>query len=146
MISNHLRVIWVDSLLAAGSDSELRDYSRLIPLGQEGDGAGDPSEVTLLRDGGLAVALAGVGEVAIQPFSGSPIFRTTVGRRPTAVVLSPDGQAVFVADTLDDTISVVGIVTGIRRATIPLGPGPAPGLADRGERLFYDASSPTTPG
>jgi cytochrome c peroxidase len=51
----------------------------------------------------------------------------------------PNVGAVFVADTFDDTISVVEIDTGIRRAVIPLGPSPSPGPTERGERLFYDA-------
>ncbi len=139
LISNQLRVIRVDHLLAAGPDCELLARSRPIPLGGEGDGAGDPAEVILLPDRGFAVALAGVGEIAIQSWSGGPIFRTTVGRRPTAMVPGPDGTTVFVADTLDDTISVVGLPTGIRRTAVPLGPSPSPGPTDRGERMFYDA-------
>jgi cytochrome c peroxidase len=139
VISNQLQVIRVDDLLAGGPDSELHQLSRLIRLGRESDGAGDPAEVILLPDRGWAVALAGVGEIAIQSPPGGPIFRTTVGRRPTAMAAGPDAETVFVADTLDDTISVVGIHTGIRRAVIPLGPSPSPSSADRGERLFYDA-------
>jgi YVTN family beta-propeller protein len=139
MIDNQLRVLRVADLLAAGPEAELLERSRLIRLGGESDGAGDPAEVVLLPDGGWAVALAGVGEVAIQSLPGYPVSRTTVGRRPTALLPGPDGTTVFVADTLDDTISVVGVDTGIRRATIPLGPSPPPGPVDRGERLFYDA-------
>jgi cytochrome c peroxidase len=139
MIGNHLRVIGVADLLAAGPDSELQERSRLIRLGTDSDGAGDPAEVALLPDGGLAVALAGVGEVAIRQAREFHFFRTTVGRPPTALALAPDGETLFVADTLDDTISAVGIYTGTRRAIIPLGPRPEPDLIDRGERLFYDA-------
>src|SRR5262249_55985913 len=59
LIGNHLRVIRVDHLLAAGNDSELHEWSRLIRLGNDSDGAGDPTEVALLPDGGLVVALGG---------------------------------------------------------------------------------------
>ena len=45
----------------------------------------------------------------------------------------------YVADSLDDTISVVEIATGLRPATIALGPRPEPTAADRGERLFSSA-------
>ena len=62
-----------------------------------------------------------------------------MGRRPTAVAPSPDGKLVYVADTLDDTISVVEIGTGQRLATISLGPRPEPTAVDRGERLFHSA-------
>src|SRR5262249_27621852 len=139
LIGNHLRVISVDELLTVGPDSALHERSRLIRLGNDSDGAGDPNEVALLSDGGLVVALSGVGEVAIRPSRESQIFRPSVGRRPTALALKPDGETLFVADTLDDTISVVGIYTGTRRAIIPLGPRPEPDLTERGERLFYDA-------
>ena len=52
---------------------------------------------------------------------------------------SPDGIWAYVADTLDDTISVVEIATGLRAATISLGPRPDPTPADRGERMFSSA-------
>src|SRR5262245_47400678 len=139
LIGNHLRVIRVDDLLATGNDSMLHERSRLIRLGTDSDGAGDPTGVALLPDGGTVVALGGVGEVAIRPSREPQFVRTTVGRRPTALALNPDGETVFVADTLDDTISAVGIYSGARRAIIPLGPRPEPDLIDRGERLFYDA-------
>ena len=52
---------------------------------------------------------------------------------------SPDGKFLYVADSLDDTISVVATATGQRPATIELGPRPEPTAADRGERLYYSA-------
>jgi YVTN family beta-propeller protein len=52
---------------------------------------------------------------------------------------SPDGTLVYVADSLDDTISIVAIRTGQRPATIALGSRPEPTAVDRGERLFSSA-------
>jgi cytochrome c peroxidase len=46
---------------------------------------------------------------------------------------------VFVADTLDDTVSVVEVKSGLRSATIALGPRPELTAVDRGERLFSSA-------
>jgi YVTN family beta-propeller protein len=89
--------------------------------------------------GNLIVALAGVDEVAITPSPDQGPRRVVVGRRPTAVAPSPDGSLVYVADSLDDTISVVVTATGQRPATISLGPRPEATAVDRGERLFHSA-------
>jgi cytochrome c peroxidase len=62
-----------------------------------------------------------------------------VGRRPVDVAVAPDGEFAYVADSLDDTISVVAIATGQRPSTIALGPRPELSSADRGERLFSAA-------
>ena len=45
----------------------------------------------------------------------------------------------YVANRLDDTVSVIEIKSGMRTATISLGPRPEPTAAQRGERLFYSA-------
>ena len=45
----------------------------------------------------------------------------------------------YVADSLGDTVSVVEIKSGMRAATISLGPRPEATAALRGERLFYSA-------
>jgi hypothetical protein len=140
MIGNHLRVVRVDELLASISDSDLHEHSRLIRLGQDSDGAGDPAELAILPNGGLAVALAGVGEVAFQPTPGFSICRTTVGRRPSAVALSTDGETVYVADMLDDTISVVGIGTeSSTRQSLGPSPGAQPGRPRRAAVLRRQA-------
>jgi YVTN family beta-propeller protein len=55
------------------------------------------------------------------------------------VAVSPDGEFAYVADSLDDMISIVATATGQRPATIALGPRPELSAADRGERLFSRA-------
>jgi YVTN family beta-propeller protein len=55
------------------------------------------------------------------------------------LAVSPDGEFAYVADSLDDTISVVVTATGQRPATIALGPRPELSASDRGERLFSSA-------
>jgi mono/diheme cytochrome c family protein len=138
MVSNHLRLLRIEALLTHGSDGDLLKGSRLINLGNVGNAAGDPSDVVFDGAGGLIVALAGVDEVAMAPGLGRPLRRTTVGRRPSAVAATPDASRVFVADSLDDTISVVREHGG-QVETIPLGPRPELGPVERGERLFSDA-------
>src|SRR5262249_33805600 len=135
LIRNHLRVVRTDALLKAGPDAALLDGSRLFDLGDVGYAAGDPAALAFDVRGNLIVALAGVDEVAIAAGPDQGPRRVVVGRRPTAVASSPDGELLFVADSLDDTISVVTIATGQRPATIRLRPRPEPTAADRGERL-----------
>ena len=139
LIGNHLRVVTTDALLKPGPDAALLDGSRLFDLGDVGYAAGDPSALAFDGRGGLIVALAGVDEVAITASPDQGPRRVVVGRRPAAVAPSPDGTLVYVADSLDDTISVVAIATGLRPATIALGPRPEPTAVDWGERLFFSA-------
>ena len=139
LIRNHLRVLRVESLLAGGSDSALLDGGRLFDLGDVGYAAGDPGAIAFDRGGRVIVALEGMDEVAIAAGVDQGRSRVVVGRRPSAVAVSPDGEFAYVADSLDDTISVVATATGQRPATISLGPRPEPTAADRGERLFSSA-------
>jgi YVTN family beta-propeller protein len=65
--------------------------------------------------------------------------RIAVGRNPRSVVLSPDGSMLYVANRLDDTISVIDTARAEIATTIPLG-GPKELTAERrGERLFYSS-------
>ena len=139
LIRNHLRVLKVESLLKADSDAAMLDGGRLFDLGDVGYAAGDPGTIAFDRRGNLIVALAGVNEVAIAAGVGQGPRRIVVGRQPTAIVASPDGEFVYVADRLDDTISVVATATGQRPSTISLGPRPEPDAAERGERLYTGA-------
>ena len=126
-------------MLPPYSDAGLLDGSQLFDLGDVGYGAGDPGELAFDVRGNLIVALAGVDEVAITASPGQGPRRIVVGRRPTAVLPGPDGRWAYVADSLDDTVSVVEIATGQRPATIALGPRPELTAVDRGERLFASA-------
>jgi YVTN family beta-propeller protein len=137
LITNTVRSIAVTSLLKP--DADLLSGSRLSQLGDVGSGGGDPAGMSLTHDGTLVVALAGVQEIAIGREKDASLHRVTVGARPTAVVLTPDERHALVANTLDDSISVVDLRTRKVQKTIPLGPQPALSASDRGEVLFYNA-------
>jgi YVTN family beta-propeller protein len=139
LIRNHLRVLRTSRLMPPYSDVDLLDGSQLFDLGDVGYGAGDPGDLAFDVQGNLIAALTGVDEVAITASPGQGPRRIVVGRRPAAVLPSPDGRLAFIADSLDDTISVVEVATGLRQSTIALGPRPEPTAADRGERLFSSA-------
>ena len=65
--------------------------------------------------------------------------RISVGHNPRGVALSPDGQRVYVANRLDDNISVIDAKTEKVIETLDLsGPKNIDALR-RGERLFYTA-------
>jgi DNA-binding beta-propeller fold protein YncE len=136
LLSNHLRVLSGEAVLSEG---DLLRGSRTIDLGGTGNAAGDPAAVAIDRAAGMAVALAGVDEVALGPEARTVLRRVSVGRRPTAVVAAPGGSAWYVADTFDDTVTVIDRPSGLLRATIPLGARPTLDAVARGERLFHDA-------
>jgi len=65
--------------------------------------------------------------------------RIPVGHNPRTVVLSPDGATLYVANRLDDTISVIDTARAAVTGSISLG-APASLTAERrGERLFYSS-------
>ena len=65
--------------------------------------------------------------------------RIPVGRNPKGVALSPDGAWLYVANRLDDTVSVIDTAARKVVRTIDLG-GPAELTPQRrGEQLFFDA-------
>lgn len=65
--------------------------------------------------------------------------RIRVGSNPRAGVYAPDGKTLYVANALDDTISVIDLQTNTVRRTISLG-GPSGVTPMRaGARLFHNA-------
>ncbi len=139
LLNNALRVLKLDQLLAPDPGADLLKGSRQIDLGDPGNGSGDPAAAAFARDGHLVIALAGVDGIRIGTDPARLPVRTGVGRRPTALAVSADSRAVYVANTLDDTITVVDLSTGLFRASIALGSGREPSAAERGESLFFDA-------
>ena len=68
------------------------------------------------------------------------VHRIPTGRDPTAIAVAPDGRFAYIANHLDDTVSVVDMGKLLVTSTIDLG-GPKEITAVRqGERLFSDAS------
>ncbi len=65
--------------------------------------------------------------------------RITVGHNPRGLVLSPDGKRLYVANRLDDTISVIDISADKVVSTLDLGGPKNVDALRRGERLFYTA-------
>jgi DNA-binding beta-propeller fold protein YncE len=138
LMANLLRSIPLDQLRARRGN--LDKGSRVIRLGGKGAGAGDPAGVAVLDGGRVAVALAGVDEVAlVRLANGRTVRRQRVGRRPTALRGGVEKRPLVVLNTFGDSLSVLDPRRGKVRRTISLGPGPRLTDKDRGELLFYDA-------
>jgi YVTN family beta-propeller protein len=66
------------------------------------------------------------------------IDRIPVGRDPRGIALAPNGQMLYVANRLDDSISVIDLARDHQQRVLPIG-DQAPDAARRGEQLFYSA-------
>jgi DNA-binding beta-propeller fold protein YncE len=137
LMANVVRIIPVDRLRCPGAD--LDACSRLLRLGKVGAGAGDPAGLAVLDTEQVAVALAGVNEVALLRLSDGSTRRIGAGRRPTAVVAQSPGQPLVILNTFDDSLSLLDARRGLVTGTISLGPQPRLSPQDRGELLFHDA-------
>jgi YVTN family beta-propeller protein len=111
----------------------------VFPTGEQGRGGGDPGDVLVTEDGTVVVALSGVNEVAVRGRQGVGLRRVPVGRRPAALTASRDGRHVYVANTFDDSVSVIDPAKAEVVATIALGAPAKPTDAQFGEMLFHDA-------
>ena len=65
--------------------------------------------------------------------------RIPVGHNPRGIALSPDGKRLYVANRLDDTISVIDTNAEKVISTLDLGGPKEVNALRRGERLFYTA-------
>ena len=90
----------------------------------------------LMRSAAQRVALANRLDSANQIIA----ERVATGRNPTDVIASADGQFAYIANRMDDTISVMDMTRRQMASTIDLGGPKELTQRRRGERLFYDAS------
>ncbi len=135
LMDNVLRSVAIDRLLERGADVE--KASRLLRLGTIGAGAGDPAAALSVEGNHVAVALAGVNEVAFVGPDGKQ-RRVAVGRRPTALVGGTKKRPLVAVNTFDDSLSLLDARGAVVR-TIRLGPAPKLDYKDKGELAFYDA-------
>ena len=141
VMQNVLRSRSVESLLEPYDEEypETGEYYGAYSLGSPGDGTGDPGEVLILPSGETVLAISGVDEIAVRGNERLPFERKNVGRRPTALAASLDHKTVYIANTSDDSISVLDLESKRITSTIPLGPPVERTSADRGEELFHSA-------
>ncbi len=65
--------------------------------------------------------------------------RLQTGKNPTAVVVAPDGKTAYIANRMDDTVSVVNLGTMQMEAPIDLGGPKSVTRLRHGAQLFYSA-------
>jgi len=68
------------------------------------------------------------------------VARIPVGANPQALAMSVDGQWLYVANRLDDSISVIDTATDTVVRTLVMGTPAPPDKLARGERLFHSAA------
>jgi YVTN family beta-propeller protein len=133
LVANAVRVL--DARQLNGRNTETVTEGWLDYFGGIGSATGDPGTVVTGPSGLVAVALSGIGEIAIR--RGGYATRLPVGRGPEAMAVS--GDRLFVANRFSDSVSVIDLPLGKTVQTIPLGPTPELSAVDRGELLFFDA-------
>ena len=98
----------------------------------------------------LFVALQTTRQVAVvDPVGGRELFRFNVGRAPSSLTLSPDGDTLYVGNFMDRTVTVVSLVYMLRYgqmkervlATIPtVAQDKLSPTVLKGKQFFYDAA------
>jgi YVTN family beta-propeller protein len=135
LMSNDLRWLRFESLL--DPEADLYEGAHMHPLGGASNAAADPSGIAIAANGTVVVTLGGVNEVALGRETDFSLYRIPVGKRPTAVVTSADSERAYIANTFDDTISVVDLAGREVISHISLGGSRPLTLVERGEELFY---------
>lgn len=104
--------------------------------------AAGSNTVTAINVPALLKFSRGAGKTASNDLSASANYvsaRIPVGRNPRGIALSPDGRRLYVANRMDDTISVINTVTFRVVSTFDLGGPKKTTPLRRGEQLFNDA-------
>jgi mono/diheme cytochrome c family protein len=135
LLSNNLRWLNADRMLTLQGDAVMKQ-SKFVPLGEVGNGAGDPTSLRIFNDGKFAVTLGGIDSVAVGRLGKSEIEQIPVGLHPIGSVFSSDGKQLFVINEFCDSVSRIDLDTG-RVDDLQLGPLREPTLVERGERLFF---------
>jgi DNA-binding beta-propeller fold protein YncE len=136
VLKNVVRIVDKDQLL--NPRVNLATATRVVSLGQEGEGSADPTAVLPLADGGFAVTLSGVNELAMSGSTGLVRKRIALGRRPIALLEGRRDDELVAINHFDDSLTIANVDTG-KAETISLGPTPPLTTPERGEQLFYDA-------
>ena len=139
LMSNDARWLSVEGILDPSKDFYRGGHMQ--PIGEANRGGGDPSSVVISNDGHVAITMAATNEFSIGKEYEYSLIRTKVGRRPSSVVLSDDARYAYVANSYDDTISIVDTKHHKVIGTISLGPQRKRDLVEQGEVLFHKGLS-----
>ena len=136
LMSNDLR--WLDLKRFISDEANIFKGAQMQPLGRPGRGGGDPSGLARSESGTVVVSLGAVHKVAVGTANDYELTKLSVGRRPTAVTIDPKSNRAYVANTFDDSVSLINLSDYRLERTLSLGQQRELKLAERGERLFHD--------
>jgi len=108
-------------------------------------GVGLPFDAALTPDGGeLWVVNAASDDLSVINLTGTPPLaaHVEVGDNPRGIVLSPDGTAAYVNNSLAGTVSVVDTAAYAVTEVITVTEIPLPPVLLRGKRLFHSSDDP----
>lgn len=137
LMSNDLRWLKIDSVLSGGRETYFG--SHMHPLGEAGQGGGDPGGMDVAANGLVVVTMSGAGQISVGKEDDFSLARIDVGQRPVAVKIARDGKNVWVVDQFADSVVRVDLELNEVAETISLGPQPELSLAQKGEVLFHDS-------
>jgi YVTN family beta-propeller protein len=156
VMTNGVGVLWpdgrVDQLLLDEPDNYFADPTD-VAITPDGRFAyvtgGGVDEIAVIDTEKMRAVLAGATdwerEHLLPNHLGVPtefvLTRIPVGANPRGIAVSPDGRSVYVAEALDDTVSMIDVATQKRVAVIPLGGPSEITLGRRGERIFHSAAA-----
>lgn len=146
MISNVFVELPLHALL--NNQTALENQMVQWPLGEPGDAAGDPGAVYNGKNDTVAIALSGVGQVAIGPMpkvhasngkatSTSEWKRINVGKRPIAIAVA--GERLVVANMYSDSLTVIPLENPLKATELCLGEMKERTAEQKGEQLFFDS-------
>jgi YVTN family beta-propeller protein len=137
LLSNVLRWIVLDRVISG--QGHILEGAYVNMTGDTQSAGGDPSAVAITPDGEALIAIAGMDELGMGRDRDYSLTRVSVGKRPVALAISPDGRTAYVANQFSDSVSVVDLATASMKIEISLGPTPELSQIDRGEVLFHNA-------
>lgn len=139
LMDNQVRSIPLEHLF--DSKRPTMHLGAVYGMGDETGPGGDPGKVLVKANGALITALQGVDRIAIRPqLPRSYTDRIPVGDRPIDMVMNQEETKLYVLNQFSDSISVIDLQQSKPLHQISLGPQPELTDADRGERLFFDAT------
>ncbi len=143
VVSSMLRVLPREELLRDRPESvsePFKLHGSLFPLGRESRAAGDPGAMLVTPRQDLLIAIQGTHELAVRLHNERLFTRIAVGKGPSAIWSSPDGNQWFVASRFDDRLIQIDRQSLSEVHAIALSPPAKPSLIERGEQLFYDST------
>ncbi len=137
-LSNNVRIIPTERLVKY-TGSSIYTGSKFLPIGEFGNGAGDPTSMAMNGRNDIAVTVGGTNQLALGTLDGLRFRFVDVGFRPADCEFTADGKTVIVVNQFSDSISLVDLETRTAEH-VTLGAIRPPTDAERGEMLFHDST------